>query len=105
MAPRVSLPGEFYLDAIVVDPVANLRRAIAEGGNRVDWAQPTPFDDSVIVRARERGAFIALRWVLNTALGMPMEPFTVWRRSAKLRETALPIPNLSRAGNTFWWDG
>jgi len=105
MASRVSLPGEFYLDAIVVDPVAGIRRAIADAGNRVDWAQPAQFDDSVIVRARERGPFIALRWVLNAALGMPLEPFTVWRRSAGRRETALPIPNWKQAGNNFWWDG
>jgi hypothetical protein len=105
MAPRVSLPGEFYLDAIVVDPVAGIRRAIGEDGNWVDWAQPAQFDDSVILRARERGPFVALRWVLNIALGMPLEPFTVWRRSASRRETALPIPNWKQAGNTFWWDG
>ena len=105
MALRVSLPGELYLDGIVVDPVAGIRRALGERGNHVDWAQPENFDDALMLRARERGAYVALRWVLNIALGMPMEPFTVWRRSANRREAALPIPNWYRAGDTFWWDG
>jgi hypothetical protein len=105
MAPRVSLPGEFHLDAIIVDPVAGIRQAIGQDRGRGDWAQPSNFDDAVIEKARKRGPYIALRWVLNTALGMPLEPFTVWRRHVSRREAALPIPNISLIGDTFWWDG
>lgn len=102
---RVSLPGEFYLDGIVVDPVAGIRAAIGDRGDRTDWAQPDKFDDEVIRKARDRGPYVSLRWVLNTTLGMPLEPFTVWRRASNRRETALPIPNFHQTGDTFWWDG
>ncbi|KAA1176985.1 hypothetical protein FP026_25825 [Rhizobium tropici] len=105
MAPRVCLPGEFLLDAIVVDP----RRQLAaqdRSPEAQDWARPAPIDDRTARKARGRGPYIALRWVLNASLGIPLEPFTVWRRTALKRPRAKSIDNWHRiAPDTFWWDG
>ncbi|MFS8050611.1 hypothetical protein [Rhizobium sp. BR 314] len=105
MAPRVCFPGEFFLDAIVVDP----RRQLAaqdRPAEAQDWARVAAPDDRAMRRARERGPYIALRWVLNASLGIPLEPFTVWRRTALKRPPAKPIDNWHRiAPDTFWWDG
>jgi len=103
MADRVCLPGEMSLDAIIVDPVRILRQAEGPGDN--SWVQPGKFDNETVERIRERGSYIALRWVLNTSVGMPFEPFTVWRRPPGMREPAVPIAGWKRYGDTFWWDG
>ena len=106
MADRACLPGEMHLDAVLVDPVAELRQFIAEERRRLEWAQPDEIDDRTSEAAKERGPYFALRWVLNTTLGIPLEPFTVWRRPAHLREPAEPIFLWHSIGDdTFWWDG
>lgn len=106
MAERLPLPGELYLDGIQVDEA---RRAISQRDRHVDeadYVRPEDYDDDALGRAHERGVFVSLRWVLSTAVGMPLEPFTVWRRPAALREPPQPIPNLRRIGaDTWWWDG
>jgi hypothetical protein len=103
MAPRASLPGELVLDAIVVYPT----RGLAVGSNgQGDYGRRIPFDAATRERAKRRQPYVALRWVLNPALGIPLEPFTVWRRPASLREPAEPINGWHRVGlDTFEWDG
>ena len=44
--------------------------------------------------------------MLNPALGIPLTPFTVWRRPAFSREKAVPIPGWHQTGSDTWgWDG
>ncbi|MEU6076033.1 hypothetical protein [Micromonospora sp. NPDC047074] len=106
MADRMPLPGELYLDAILLD---ELRGAISQRDtnlDRSDFVRPEPFGDDCLRAAKERGRYVSLRWVLSTSVGIPLEPFTVWRRPAAKRERATPIPNLRRIGaDTWWWDG
>jgi hypothetical protein len=106
MAPRACLPGELVLDAIVMDERAQLDRLERGDPGLQDWVEPRRFSDSLREWLAERGQHIALRWVLNPALGIPLEPFTVWRRSAGLREAATPIHGWRRIGLfRFGWDG
>lgn len=102
MAARESLPGEFTLDAIVIAPNARL---VEVQGDPHDYGQPGRPDADAWGRARERGPYVSLRWVLNPALGIPVEPFVVWRRSAGLREVPTPISGLQRTGSTYTWGG
>jgi len=104
MAPRASLPGELFLDAIVIYPERQL--AAEDGGNDNDYGRRIPYDEAARERAARRQPYIALRWVLNPALGIPLGPFTVWRRPAGQREAAVPINGWHQAGfDTFEWDG
>ncbi|OCB65574.1 hypothetical protein A5729_15805 [Mycobacterium vulneris] len=105
MAPRISLPGELFLDAAVIYP---LRLLDTLGTQRADgdFGTPQGLDDASVQRARERRPYVALRWVLNPILGIPLQPFTVWRREIAAREAPQPIPGWHQAGpNTFEWDG
>jgi hypothetical protein len=101
---RVSLPGELFLDAIVVDPARQLDFLLRGFGDG-DFARLGSWDDRTIERARKRGRSVALRWVLNPALGIPITPWTVWRRPAFARDPAVPIAGWRRSGDTFVWDG
>lgn len=106
MAPRACLPGELVLDAIVVDERRQLERLTRGDTGEQDWAEPRPFDDELHGQLADRGEYIALRWVLNPALGIPLEPFILWRRSAGLREATTPIDGWHRIGLfRFGWDG
>ncbi|WP_225821648.1 hypothetical protein [Streptomyces naphthomycinicus] len=105
MAPRASLPGELFLDAIVIDPARELK-LLQQTGNPQDWATVAPFDAATLQRVQQRAPYVALRWALNPALGVPPEPFTVWRRPAGQRDPAQPIPGWHRTGPDTWgWDG
>ena len=104
MAPRASLPAELFLDAIVIYPERQL--AAGDGGNDNDYGRRIPYDQAARERAMRRQPYVALRWVLNPALGIPLGPFTVWRRPAAQREAAEPINGWHQAGaGTFEWDG
>ena len=48
---------------------------------------------------------LQLRWTLNVELGLPTEPFTVWRRSKRVRGLKLPEPVLRKIfrSNAFRW--
>jgi hypothetical protein len=106
MAPRACLPGELYLDAIVMDPLHQITVLAGRRQNTGDWAVRDRFNPDVTTRAREQGRHIALRWVLNPALGIPLAPFTVWRRATQLREAMTPITGWHKIGHdTFGWDG
>lgn len=106
MADRAPLPGEFYLDAVVMD---ELRRAAVLGdqnSNQEDWSRPISFEDNVLTAAKERDRYVSLRWILNTSIGIPLEPFTVWRRPVGKREPLTTIPDVHQIGpDTWWWDG
>ena len=105
MAPRASLPGELFLDAVITDPAQQLD-TLKRGFDPKDYAQAGEWDPDTLDRVRRRGSFVALRWVLNPALGVPLTPFTVWRRPAAQREPAGPIPGWHQAGPGTWaWDG
>jgi hypothetical protein len=106
MAKRACLPGEFFLDAAIINPSQQIERGTpVNHQHREDWSQPQPFDDETINRAKITQSFISLRWVLNPSLGIPLEPFTVWRRPVASRETAQPIPNWRKADDTLYlWD-
>jgi len=104
MALRAPLPGELVLDAIVCYP----RRALdTQVGNRqsTDWAHPVAWDERTLERVKRRQPYVALRWVLQPGLGIPLEPFTVWRRPAFSREATTPIPGAQWAGSRYVWDG
>lgn len=154
---RACLPGEMYLDAVVVDPIRQLREWIAAvdrdepdaappqrlsaGGlalrpgattgtgsgvgavrpGRIDVTpafprlpdvahQPKPGvrivapGKDVIENVRGRPPHVALRWVLNPALGIPLEPFTVWRRHRRAREDATPIAWTHSSDGSVRWD-
>ena len=106
MATRISLPGELALHAIVVDPRVAIKNLAHVGDDPANFARTIGFDDPIFAEARKRGSHVALRWVINPALGIPLEPFTVWRRPVRFRERAEPIANLHPVGgDTFWWDG
>lgn len=106
MAPRACLPGELYLDAIRVYPPRQLDLLSGQQPDPRQWVTSVPFDDATRSRAEQRGEYIALHWVLNPVLGIPLEPFTVWRRPVPLREAATPIVGWRPTGlNTFGWDG
>jgi hypothetical protein len=105
VAPRESLPGELFLDAIVVYPTRALD-VLRHGFGAQDYAQMGDWDPETADRAGRREPYIALRWVLNPALGVPLTPFTVWRRAAFRREPAQPIPGWHVSGFDTWtWDG
>jgi hypothetical protein len=103
VATRESLPGEFFLDGIVIEP--DRRLFVGHQQDVGNYAKPGQWDAEAWRRAEERGRYVALRWVLNPALGIPLEPFTVWRRPAWDREKASSIPGLRRAGTTYTWGG
>ncbi|RSM45738.1 hypothetical protein DMA12_12725 [Amycolatopsis balhimycina DSM 5908] len=104
MAPRVSLPGELFLDAIVSYPERQLD--VGFDVDDKDYGRRVPFDEATRERVKRRAPYVALRWVLNPALGIPLEPFTVWRRPARKREAAQPIGGWHQTGfGTFEWDG
>jgi hypothetical protein len=105
VAPRVSLPGEFFIDAALIYPL-ELLDTIGSRQAQGDFGVPARLDQASVQRARERRPYVALRWVLNPILGIPLEPFTVWRRHPSQREAPQPIPGWHQAGpNTFEWDG
>lgn len=64
----------------------------------------TPPDDHLIERVRQHPPHVALRWVLNPALGIPIEPFTVWRRHRKQREQPTPIAWTHADDGSVRWD-
>jgi hypothetical protein len=95
-----------YLDAIVMDPLHQITVLAGHRQNEGDWVVRDRFNPDVTTRARAQGRHIALRWVLNPALGVPLAPFTVWRRDAGQREAATPIGGWHKIGHdTFGWDG
>jgi hypothetical protein len=105
MADRASLPGELTLDAIIADPLRQIDASHQSFGE-ADYARMGTWDAEALERAKKRGPSIALRWVLNPALGIPLTPFTVWRRPAFRREKAVPIPGWHQTGSDTWgWDG
>ena len=105
MAPRASLPGELFLDAIVVNPVRQLDYLLRGFGDG-DYTRLGTWDEKTQQLAKKHGPSVALRWVLNPALGIPLGPWTVWRRPAFQRDAAQPIAGWHRAGSdTFEWDG
>lgn len=105
MAPRACLPGEFFLDAAIIDARRQIEIWRSQKAHREDWATLQPPSDGDIASAG-RPPFIALRWVLSAGLGIPLEPFTVWRRPASKREPPAPIANWRALGATsFVWDG
>ncbi|HEX2036212.1 MAG TPA: hypothetical protein VHS99_18680 [Chloroflexota bacterium] len=66
-------------------------------------APPPP---ELLERLHGRGPYVALRWVLHPVLGIPLEPFTVWRRPVQEREPATAIAGFAQAeGGYFRWDG
>lgn len=105
MAPRASLPGELFLDAIVVNPVRQLDYLLRGLGD-ADYARLGTWDQKTQELAKKQGASVALRWVLNPALGIPLTPWTVWRRPVFQRDAAQPIAGWHLTGfDTFGWDG
>lgn len=100
MATRSCLPGEIFLDAAIIDPTG-----AREFPQTKDWAQPSEPDRDMTKANKKRGPYIALRWVLNPALGIPRRPFTVWRRPVSERPSLEDIPNLQLVGTTYSWDG
>src|SRR5258708_3302230 len=105
MAPRASLPGELMLDAIVIYPARRLD-TLRRGFDRTDYAQTGEWDERTLERVKRGSPYVALRWVLHPALGIPLTPFTVWRRPANAREQAQPINGWHQTGFDTWgWDG
>lgn len=105
MAPRAPLPGELVLDAIVVYPTRALDTQVGRR-DTADWAHPVAWDERTLEHVKRRQPYVALRWVLNPGLGIPLEPFTVWRRPAAQREAATPIPGGHLTpGGRYVWDG
>jgi hypothetical protein len=105
MVSRIGLPGEFFLDAAVIDQARAL--AIHEGDpTKEDWANPGRIDPETQQRVKKAVPYIALRWVLNPVLGIPLAPFTVWRRPVIERDPPREI-SFWRAisDDTYWWDG
>ncbi|WP_412066279.1 hypothetical protein [Rhizobium sp. SYY.PMSO] len=105
MARRIGLPGELFLDAVVIDQARALAMSQGES-TKEDWANPGRFDPETERRVKNAEPFIALRWVLNPVLGIPLAPFTVWRRPVEKRGPAREISFWRRiAADTYWWDG
>ena len=103
MPDRSCLPGEMLLDAVVYYPNLLLDRLSASVTGT--FAQSVPFDADTIAQVHPAPRSYSLRWVLNPALGIPLEPFTVWRRSAHDREPLQPIQGWRLASESvFVWD-
>jgi hypothetical protein len=105
MAPRYCLPGEFYVDAVVLNQLALLdqwRRAVDTTGAGRVVAPPA----DLVGRVSQSRSFVALRWVLNPTLGIPVAPFTVWTRPATQREAASQVVGWHQSADaSFTWDG
>jgi hypothetical protein len=94
-----------FLDAIVVYPALQLE-SVYRGLDGPGYARLGQWDDQTRTRAKLQRPYVALRWVLNPALGIPLAPFTVWRRPVEQREPAEPVTDWKQTGFfSFGWDG
>jgi hypothetical protein len=105
---RFCLPGEFYLDAAIISWRELYNQWVTatdqQPGN--NWALVAPPGPEVLPTVLQAPPHIALRWVLNPCLGIPLAPFTVWRRKVGLREPSVAIPGWHpTGGGNFAWDG